>query len=154
MPAWQERNDPHTVRFGKEDDIESLGQPWLTRMLKAHSNLKRSCQPCGRHDPLCVEEDRLRGQVCGSRLPRSAGAASICLIEGKGRRAGKLTDFKTSRKVAWSKEQAEKNSAGQLLLYSGAVCGPMAPRKKVRLRFAGVDQGPRSRKWIFPRRRS
>ena len=120
---WAE-SDPQAVKFGKDDDVESLG----TLATKMFAAFKASplATPAGR---IIGVEEELRGSVvagCPDLLGR------IDLIEET---ADELvvTDLKTSRS-RWSRDQAD-DSAGQLLLYHELVRN-FVPRKRIRLQFA------------------
>lgn len=120
---WQAA-DPQTVKFGKDDDVESLGM-LATKMLGAFQ--ESSIATPGGH-VIGVEEE-LRGAVVAG-CPDLLGRIDL-LVETADELV--ITDLKTSRS-RWSREQAD-DSAGQLLLYHELV-RDFAPRKRVRLQFA------------------
>jgi len=120
---WQEA-DPQSVKFGKDDDVESLGH-LATKMLGAFQS-SPIADPAGR--VIGVEEE-LRGAIVAG-CPDVLGRIDL-LVETADELV--VIDLKTSRSK-WSREQAD-DSAGQLLLYHELV-RDFAPRKRVRLQFA------------------
>lgn len=120
---WQDV-DPQTVKFGKDDDRDSLGL-LAERMLGAFQ-ASALARPEGHI--LGVEEE-IRGAVV-TGAPDILGRIDL-LIETADELV--LTDLKTSRS-RWSRDQAD-DAAGQLLLYHELIRG-FAPRKRVRLQFA------------------
>lgn len=124
---WQEV-DPQSVRFGKEDDIESLGK-LATKMLGAFQGSPVAV-PAGH---IIGVEEELRGPLVPG-CPDLLGRIDL-LVETSDSLV--VTDLKTSRS-RWSHAQAD-DSAGQLLLYHELVRG-FAPNKKVRLQFAVVTK--------------
>ncbi|MCE9608349.1 MAG: PD-(D/E)XK nuclease family protein [Planctomycetia bacterium] len=120
---WREA-DPQTVRFGKDDDIESLGG-LATKMLGVFQ-ASSLADPAGR---IIGVEEELRGAVVAG-CPDVLGRIDL-LVETADELV--VTDLKTSRSK-WSREQAD-DSAGQLLLYHELV-RDFSPHKRVRLQFA------------------
>lgn len=120
---WQEA-DPQTVQFGKDDDVESLGQ--LAQKMFGAFQASPLASPTGQ---IIGVEEELRGQVVRG-CPDILGRIDL-LVETAEELV--VTDLKTSRS-RWSRDQAD-DSAGQLLLYHELV-RDFAPRKRVRLQFA------------------
>lgn len=120
---WQETG-PEAVRFGKEDDVESLGG-LAERMLTAFqgSSLAKA------EGAIIGVEEELRGQAIPG-CPDLLGRIDLITETPE---AVIVTDLKTAR-TRWSKEQIEE-SAGQLLLYHELV-RDFVPRKRLRLQFA------------------
>lgn len=124
---WQE-TDLSLVKFGKDDDRESLG-PLAQRMLAA---FQTSALAKVEGHIIGVEE-QLRGPVIDG-APDLLGRIDL-LVETPSEII--VTDLKTSRS-RWSAEQVA-DSGGQLLLYSELV-RPLAPQKKLRLQFAVITK--------------
>lgn len=124
---WQEV-DPDVVRFGKEDDVESLGG--LAERMLAAFQASALARPEG---VILGVEEELRGPVVPG-CPDLLGRLDL-LIETQNDLI--VTDLKTSRS-RWSPEQVDE-SASQLLLYSQLVRN-FAARKKLRLQFAVVTK--------------
>lgn len=120
---WQE-TDIRDVRFGKGEDVESLGR-LATKMLGAFRTSSLAT-PAGHI--LGIEEE-LRGPIVPG-CPDVLGRIDL-LVETTDELI--VTDLKTSRSK-WSNNQAD-DSAGQLLLYHELV-RDFAPRKRLRLQFA------------------
>src|SRR5688572_8464395 len=108
---WQDV-DPQAVQFGKEDDIESLGQ--LAQRMFTAFQTSDLATPAGR---IIGVEEELRAPVVAG-CPDLLGRVDL-LVETSD--ALVVTDLKTSR-ARWSREQAD-DSAGQLLLYHELVRG-------------------------------
>ena len=123
---WQE-TDVSVVKFGKEDR-DSLGT--LAQRMLAAFQTSTLAKPEGH---IIGVEEQLRGPVIAD-CPDLLGRIDL-LVETRDELI--VTDLKTSRS-RWSAEQA-CDQAGQLLLYSELV-RPLAPRKKLRLRFAVVTK--------------
>lgn len=124
---WEE-TDESVVKFGKEDNRESLGI-LAQRMLIAFQ--KSPLAKTNGH--IIGVEEQLRGPVIAD-CPDLLGRLDL-LVETHDELI--VTDLKTAR-TPWSQEQVA-NSAGQLLLYSELV-RPLAPRKKLRLQFAVITK--------------
>ncbi|MBA4016468.1 MAG: hypothetical protein C0483_04710 [Pirellula sp.] len=120
---WQEA-DPQAVKFGKGDDLESLGQ--LASKMFGAFQTSPLANPAGQ---IIGVEEELRGNIVAG-CPDLLGRIDL-IVETADELI--VTDLKTSRS-RWSCEQAD-DSAGQLLLYHELVRG-FAPRKRVRLQFA------------------
>jgi len=124
---WQD-NDVSTIRFGKGDDLDSLGK-LASRMLAAFQ-MSKLAQPVGH---IIGVEEELRGQVVAG-CPDILGR--IDLLEETTDELI-VTDFKTARS-RWSQTQII-DSTPQLLLYSELV-RPLAPHKRHRLQFAVLSK--------------
>ncbi|MBA4017012.1 MAG: hypothetical protein C0483_07560 [Pirellula sp.] len=124
---WQE-TDVSVVKFGKDDDRESLG-PLAQRMLAAFQT--SSLAKVEGH--ILGVEEQLRGPVIAG-TPDLLGRVDL-LVETTNELI--VTDLKTARS-RWSAEQAA-DSGAQLLLYS-ELARPLAPRKKLRLQFAVITK--------------
>lgn len=124
---WED-TDVSVVKFGKEDDRESL-RPLAQRMLAAFQQSELA-RPEGH---VIGVEEQLRGPVIVG-CPDLLGRLDL-LVETSSELI--VTDLKTARS-RWSAEQAADQS-GQLLLYSELV-RHMAPHKKLRLRFAVITK--------------
>jgi RecB family exonuclease len=119
---WNERN-PEQIRFGKDEDAESLGR--LAERTLIAFRQSDAARPQGKI--LAVEEE-LRGPVipgCPDLLGR------IDLIVDAGNMLT-ISDWKTSRS-RWSREQAE-DASEQLLLYS-ELAKDFAPGKPIQVEF-------------------
>lgn len=120
---WQEA-DPQAVQFGKNDDVESLGQ--LAQKMFEAFQVSSLASPTGQ---IIGVEEELRGQVVPG-CPDILGRIDL-IVETAAELV--VTDLKTARS-RWSRDQADA-SAGQLLLYHELV-RELVPRKRVRLQFA------------------
>lgn len=120
---WQDA-DPQAVQFGKDDDVESLGQ--LAQKMFEAFQVSSLASPTGQ---IIGVEEELRGTVVPG-CPDILGRIDL-LVEAAEELV--VTDLKTSRS-RWSRDQAD-DSAGQLLLYHELV-RDFAPGKRVRLQFA------------------
>jgi CRISPR/Cas system-associated exonuclease Cas4 (RecB family) len=120
---WQEA-DPSIVKFGKDDDIESLGG-LAQRMLGAFqaSSLAKT------DGTILGVEEELRGQAIPG-VPDLLGRIDLIIETAN---AVVVTDLKTAR-TRWTQEQIEE-SYSQLLLYHELV-RQFVPRKRLRLQFA------------------
>lgn len=120
---WQDA-DPSLVKFGKDDDVDSLGQ-LAQRMLGAFqgSILAKT------DGAILGVEEELRGQAIPG-CPDLLGRIDLIVETSE---AVIITDLKTAR-TRWSQEQVEE-SANQLLLYHELV-RDFVPRKRLRLQFA------------------
>lgn len=120
---WQDV-DPEVVKFGKDDDVESLGG-LAQRMLVAFqgSSLAKS------EGTILGVEEELRGQAIPG-CPDLLGRIDLIVETAE---TVQITDLKTARS-RWSREQVEE-SAGQLLLYHELV-RELVLRKRLRLQFA------------------
>ena len=124
---WQE-TDEGLVKFGKEDDRESLSG--LAHKMLAAFQKSPLAKPEGH---IIGVEEQLRGPVIAG-CPDLLGRLDL-LVETSDELI--VTDLKTSRS-RWSQEQVT-DSSGQLLLYSELV-RRLAPSKKLRLQFAVVTK--------------
>lgn len=120
---WQER-DSKLVRFGREDDADSLTD-LAARMLTAFRDSELA-KPSG---TILAIEDELRGPIIPG-LPDFLGRVDL-IVETPSELLVK--DWKTSRS-RWSAEQVEE-STEQLLLYS-ELAADFAPGKPIRIEFA------------------
>ena len=120
---WNERAEDVEIRFGKGEDLDSIGA-MADRVLTAFQ-LSEASQPA---DSIIGIEEELRG-------PFSADTpellARIDLLT-ESRDEVIITDLKTSRS-RWSTSQAHSN-AEQLLLY-GELVRQLLPDKPIRLKF-------------------
>lgn len=124
---WQE-TDESVVKFGKEEDKESLG-PLAQRMLAAF----QSSSMARVEGHIIGVEEQLRGPMIAG-APDLLGRIDL-LVETRDELT--VVDLKTARS-RWSAEQVAE-SGGQLLLYAELV-RQLAPRKKLRLRFAVITK--------------
>lgn len=120
---WNERAEDTEIRFGKGEDLNTVGS-LAERVLKAF----QSSDAAKTDDFIIGIEEELRGQVT-SDTPELL--ARIDLLT-QSRDAVLITDFKTSR-TRWSISQAER-SADQLLLYAELV-RELLLDKPIQLRF-------------------
>ena len=120
---WQQ-TDQKAVRFGKADNIDSLGR-LATKMIGAF----QASQFAHTSGQIIGVEEELRGSVVAG-CPDLLGRIDL-IVETADELI--VTDLKTSRS-RWSLEQAD-DSAEQLLIYHELV-RDFAPRKRVRLQFA------------------
>ena len=124
---WHE-TDENVVKYGKDDSRESLAL--LAQRMLAAFQASPLAMPEGH---IIGVEEQLRGPVIDG-CPDLLGRIDL-LVETS--RELIVTDLKTARS-RWSRTQID-NQAGQLLLYAELV-RPLAPRKKLRLRFAVVSK--------------
>lgn len=124
---WLEA-DPDTVRFGKGENLERLGE--LARRMLGAFQTSSLAIPNGR---IIGVEEELREPLL-SGCPDVLGRIDL-LVETVDELI--VTDLKTSRS-RWSRSQAD-DSAGQLLLYHELV-RDFAPGKRLRLQFAVITK--------------
>lgn len=124
---WLE-TDPDTVRFGKAESRERLGE--LARRMLGAFQTSSLAVPNGR---IIGVEEELREPLL-SGCPDVLGRIDL-LVETVDELI--VTDLKTSRS-RWSRSQAD-DSAGQLLLYHELV-RDFAPGKRLRLQFAVITK--------------
>jgi len=124
---WLEA-DPATVRFGKAESRERLGE--LARRMLGAFQMSSLAVPNGR---IIGVEEELREPLL-SGCPDVLGRIDL-LVETVDELI--VTDLKTSRS-RWSRSQAD-DSAGQLLLYHELV-RDFAPGKRLRLQFAVITK--------------
>ena len=120
--GWKER-ELEEVRFGKGEDLDSLGQ--LAQRTIAAFQQSDVAQPAGQI--LAVEEE-LRGAVVPG-CPDILGRVDLIVDTGS---ELVVSDWKTARS-RWSQAQAE-DAAEQLILYS-ELAKDFAPDKPVMLEF-------------------
>lgn len=125
--AWNEY-DQTTISYGKGDCREDL-QPLAQRVLSAFQS-SDFAKPEG--SILGVEEE-IRGPIIPG-LPDLLGRIDLIVETAD---AVQVTDLKTARS-RWSRDQAEE-LAPQLLLYH-ELAKTLAPRKRMRLRFAVISK--------------
>jgi RecB family exonuclease len=125
--AWSEV-DTNQVTFGKDDDVERLGQ-LSQRMLAAFQNSSIAL-PSG---SIIGVEEELRGPIV-SGCPDLLGRLDL-IIESPDDVT--IVDLKTSR-TRWSTEQVD-DQAEQLLLYS-ELLRTIVPGKTLRLQFAVITK--------------
>ncbi len=126
--GWQLRRSTTAIRFGKREDLDSIGQT-ADRVLAAF-RVSDFARPAGRI--LGVEEELRRPLIPG--LPDILGRVDL-IIETND--ALRIIDLKTARS-RWSSGQAER--AGEQLLLYAALANDLVPRKPIRLEFAVVTK--------------
>lgn len=129
--SWNERSDSIEIRFGKNEDIHTIGD-LAERILRAF-----------RRSELAVVKGRILGIEQELRSEFAEGVPDLLarldlVVETDD--ALVITDFKTSR-GRWSATQAE-DSAEQLLIY-GELAQRLAPCKSLRLEYAVITKTKR-----------
>ena len=125
--SWHGR-DQDRIRFGKNEDIDSLGQ--LAERMLAVFQQSEFALPNGK---IIGVEDSLRGH-CADDCPDLLAYVDLMMDVGENL---VITDLKTSRN-RWSQSQIT-NSSEQLLLYS-VLAEKLVVDKPIQLQFAVITK--------------